>query len=132
VPRPDSGGPGDVKQSATPELPSVEGAPGGSVGTSLLNTLAASAATAYTLANRATATSVATLQAQATVHGYQVVFTYAAGFWWPGPSSGLLLRSGALASLEITGLRDKPAPTGRNTTTNRPGGSLVQITNATN
>jgi hypothetical protein len=45
-------------------------ASGGSVGTSLLNTLAASAVTAYALANHATATSVATLQAQATVHFY--------------------------------------------------------------
>jgi EmrB/QacA subfamily drug resistance transporter len=79
---------------------------GGSVGTSLLNTLAASAATTYALANRATATSVATLQAQATVRGYQVVFAYAAGFLVAGAViAGLLLRRGAVASLEITGLR---------------------------
>ena len=83
---------------------------GGSVGTSLLNTLAASAATTYVLANRATATSVATLQAQATVHGYQVVFTYAAVFLVAGAViAGLLLRRGAVASLEITDRRDKPA-----------------------
>jgi hypothetical protein len=58
------------------------------------------------LANRATATSVATLQAQATVRGYQVVFAYAAGFLVAGAViAGLLLRRGAVASLEITGLR---------------------------
>jgi EmrB/QacA subfamily drug resistance transporter len=87
---------------------------GGSVGTSLLNTLAASAITAYALANRATATSAATLQAQATVHGYQVVFTYAAVFLVAGAViAGLLLRRGAVASLEITGRGDKPAVAGR-------------------
>ena len=85
---------------------------GGSVGTSLLNTLAASAATTYALANRATATSVATLQAQATVHGYRVVFAYAAVFLVAGAViAGLLLRSGAVASLEITGERDKSGNT---------------------
>ena len=73
---------------------------GGSVGTSLLNTLAASAVTAYALANHATATSVATLQAQATVHGYHVVFTFAAVFLAAGAViAGLLLRRGAMASL---------------------------------
>jgi EmrB/QacA subfamily drug resistance transporter len=82
---------------------------GGSVGTSLLNTLAASAVTAYALANHATATSVATLQAQATVHGYRVVFTYAAIFLVAGSViAGLLLRRGTVASLKIAGLRDKP------------------------
>jgi hypothetical protein len=76
---------------------------GGSVGTSLLNTLGASAITAYALANRATATSVATLRAQATVHGYHVVFTYAAIFLVAGAViAGLLLRRGAVASLAIT------------------------------
>ncbi len=73
---------------------------GGSVGTSLLNTLAASAVTAYVLANHATATSVATLQAQATIHGYHVVFAYAAVFLAIGAvMAGLLLRRGAMASL---------------------------------
>jgi len=73
---------------------------GGSVGTSLFNTLAASAVTAYALANHATATSVATLQAQATVHGYRVVFTYAAVFLATGAViAGLLLRRGSMASL---------------------------------
>ncbi len=85
---------------------------GGSVGTSLLNTLAASAATTYALVHHATATSAATLQAQATVHGYQVVFTYAAIFLVAGAIiAGLLLRRGAVASLEITGVRDKPGVT---------------------
>jgi MFS family permease len=73
---------------------------GGSVGTSLLNTLGASAITAYALANRSTATSVATLPAQATVHGYHVVFTCAAVFLVVGAViAGLLLRRGAVASL---------------------------------
>jgi EmrB/QacA subfamily drug resistance transporter len=73
---------------------------GGSVGTSLLNTLGASAVTAYALANRATASSAATLKAQATVHGYHVVFTYAAVFLVAGAViAGLLLRRGAMASL---------------------------------
>jgi hypothetical protein len=87
---------------------------GGSVGTSLLNTLAASAVTAYVVAHHATATSVATLQAQATVHGYKVVFTYAAVFLVAGAViAGLLLRRGAVASLAITGVRDKPEVTTR-------------------
>jgi MFS family permease len=82
---------------------------GGSVGTSLLNTLAASAVTAYVLAHHGTASSVATLQAQATVHGYQVVFTYAAVFLVAGAViAGLLLRRGPVASLETTVVRDKP------------------------
>ena len=85
---------------------------GGSVGTSLLNTLAASAVTTYTLAHHTTATTVATLQAQATVHGYHVVFTYAAVFLVAGAAiAGLLLRPGAMASLEITDLQDKPTAT---------------------
>jgi EmrB/QacA subfamily drug resistance transporter len=79
---------------------------GGSVGASLFNTVAASAVTAYALANRATANSVATLQAQAAVHGYHVVFTYAAVFLASGAViAGLLLRRGAMSSLEITDLR---------------------------
>jgi MFS family permease len=73
---------------------------GGSVGTSLFNTLAASAVTAYALANHAAATSAATLQAQATIHGYHVVFTYAAAFLAAGAVlAGLLLRRGTMASL---------------------------------
>jgi EmrB/QacA subfamily drug resistance transporter len=86
---------------------------GGSVGTSLLNTLAASAVTSYALAHHATASTVATVEAQATVHGYHVVFTYAAIFLATGALiAGLLLRRGAMASLEIAALDDKPAVTG--------------------
>ena len=60
----------------------------------------------------ATATSVATLQAQATVHGYRVVFTYAAIFLVAGAViAGLLLRRGAVASLAIAGRSDKPGVT---------------------
>ncbi len=73
---------------------------GGSVGTSLLNTLGASAVTAYALANHSTATSVASLQAQATLHGYHVVFECAAVFLVVGAViAGLLLRRGVVASL---------------------------------
>jgi hypothetical protein len=75
---------------------------GGLVGTSPLNTLGASAVTAYALANRTTATSVASLQARATVHGYHVVFECAAVFLLVGAVvAGLLLRRGAVASLAI-------------------------------
>jgi hypothetical protein len=85
---------------------------GGSVGTSLLNTLAASAGTAYVLAHPVTATAAATVQAQATVHGYQAVFTDAAVLLVAGAViAGLLLRRGAVASLAITGRRDKPGVT---------------------
>jgi EmrB/QacA subfamily drug resistance transporter len=73
---------------------------GVSVGASLFNTLAASAVTAYALANHTSATSIAALQARATVHGYHVVFTYAAVFLVAGAViAGLLLRRGAVASL---------------------------------
>ncbi len=73
---------------------------GGSVGTSLFSTLGAGAAMAYALAHRATATSVDSLQAQATLHGYHAVFAYAAAFLVTGAVvAGLLLRRGAMASL---------------------------------
>ncbi len=73
---------------------------GGSVGMSLLNTLGPSAVTAYAFVNRAAASSAATLKAQATLHGYHVVFTYAAVFLVAGAViAGLLLRRGAMASL---------------------------------
>jgi EmrB/QacA subfamily drug resistance transporter len=73
---------------------------GGSVGTSLLNTLGASAVTAYALAHHATAASLSTRQALATVHGYHVVFDCAAVFLVAGAVlAGLLLRRGAMASL---------------------------------
>jgi MFS family permease len=85
---------------------------GGSVGTSLLNTLAASAATTYALAHQTTATSVATLQAQATVHGYHTVFAYAAVSLVAGAAiAGLLLRRGAVTALKTTGTPDKPKVT---------------------
>ncbi|HWG74409.1 MAG TPA: MFS transporter [Acidimicrobiales bacterium] len=71
---------------------------GGSVGTSLLNTLGASAVTAYALAHHATATTAASVQAQATLHGYHVVFSYAAIVLVVGAVVvGLLLRRGPTA-----------------------------------
>jgi len=73
---------------------------GGSVGTSLLNTLGASAVIAYALGHHATVHSTALLQAQATLHGYHVVFAYAAIFLVVGAvAAGLLLRRGAMATL---------------------------------
>jgi len=70
---------------------------GGSVGTSLLNTLGASAATSYALAHRSAVTSLTSLQAQATVHGYHVVFTWAAVIMAAGAViAGLLLRRGSI------------------------------------
>jgi hypothetical protein len=73
---------------------------GVSVGASLFNTLAASAVAAYALAHHSSTTSVALLQARATVHGYHVVFTSAAVFLTTGAVvAGLLLRRGTVASL---------------------------------
>ena len=75
---------------------------GGSVGTSLLNTLGASAVISYALAHHTATAGVTSLQlqAQATVHGYHVVFAYAAVLVLVGAVvSGLLLRRGAMTSL---------------------------------
>ncbi len=73
---------------------------GGSIGTSLLNTLGASAAAAFVLGNHATVTSSTLLQAEATVHGYHSVFSYSAVFLAVGAVvAGLLLRRGAMAAL---------------------------------
>ena len=75
------------------------------VGFLLLSTLSATAVAAYAVAHRATRTSPGTLVAQATVHGYHIVFTTttttaAAGFLVVGALiAGLLLRRGAMASL---------------------------------
>jgi hypothetical protein len=74
---------------------------GGSVGTSLLNTLSASAVAAYALGHHAAAAStaaVASLEAQATLHGYHVAFAYAGIFLAAGAVvAGLLFRRGAVA-----------------------------------
>ena len=65
---------------------------GGSLGTALLSTLSASAATHYLAGRQQTAGVVA----QATVHGYADAFLWAAAFFAAGAIiCGLLLRGGA-------------------------------------
>jgi MFS family permease len=67
---------------------------GGSIGTALLSTLAASAASSYTTAHR----PAADLAAQAAVHGYTTAFTWSAAIFAAGAlASWLLLPSGAPA-----------------------------------
>jgi EmrB/QacA subfamily drug resistance transporter len=69
---------------------------GGSVGTSLLNTLAASAATSY-LAGRVV---TAATQRSAALHSYTTAFEWSAGIFVMGAIvSGLVLRRGNLAQL---------------------------------
>jgi hypothetical protein len=65
---------------------------GASLGTALLSTLSASAASSYLAGNQPGAPGVA----QATVHGYTVAFWWAAAIFAAGAiACGLLLRSGA-------------------------------------
>jgi Major Facilitator Superfamily len=72
---------------------------GGSLGTALLSTVSASAASGY-LAGKQPATAVA---AQATVHGYTVAFWWSAAFFAVGAVlCGLLLRSGRLQPVAET------------------------------
>lgn len=61
---------------------------GGAIGTALLNTIAASATTAYIASHAAGATNEQLLQAQAMVHGY------ASAIWW---AVGILAVSAAIA-----------------------------------
>ncbi|MGR8010032.1 MFS transporter [Streptomyces hypolithicus] len=61
---------------------------GGAIGTALLNTIAASATTAYLTANATGATDARLLQAQAMVHGY------ASAIWW---AVGILAVSATIA-----------------------------------
>ncbi|GHH47206.1 MFS transporter [Streptomyces candidus] len=61
---------------------------GGAIGTALLNTIAASATTAYVAAHAAGATSEQLLRAQAMVHGY------ASAIWW---AVGILVVSAGIA-----------------------------------
>jgi hypothetical protein len=66
---------------------------GGSIGTSLLNTIAATAAAHYAATHHA-ALAPAALIAQATLHGYTVVFTVASAILLGGAFvAGALLRS---------------------------------------
>ncbi|MFY9928559.1 MAG: MFS transporter [Streptosporangiaceae bacterium] len=71
---------------------------GGSIGTSLLNTIAATAATSYAVAHAASITSAASKQlveANALIHSYHVVFWVAAGIYaFAAVLTALVLRSG--------------------------------------
>ena len=71
---------------------------GGSIGTSLLNTIAATAAASYAVAHAASITSAASKQlveANAVIHGYHVVFWVAAAIYvGAAVLTGLLLRPG--------------------------------------
>ena len=84
---------------------------GGSIGTSLLNTIAASATTGYIAAHIVAAgksgkAAVAEVQAQSLVHGYTTVFWWVMGFFLAGAViAGALLRSGPLQPL----VRSAPA-----------------------
>jgi hypothetical protein len=67
---------------------------GGSIGTALLNTLAASAATSYLAGKDATSKLV---QAQATIESYTTAFWWSAGFFAAGAVIAFLLyRRGTL------------------------------------
>ena len=70
---------------------------GASIGTSLLNTIFASAVTAYLVASHARPT--ATLEGLALAHGYDTAFAWIAGIFAAGAIvSGLLFRTGPLSS----------------------------------
>jgi tellurite resistance protein TehA-like permease len=86
---------------------------GGSIGTSLLNTICASAVTSYTASHLNAATTVngrpsAQLTALALVHGYTVAF------WW----STAILVAGAIIALVL--FRNGPLPQAADGTESRP------------
>jgi EmrB/QacA subfamily drug resistance transporter len=87
---------------------------GGSIGTSLLNTIAASATTAYiashlaSLHGKPSASTLHQVQAAAFVHGYTTVFWWCTGLFAVGAVvCGLLMRRGPLQG---TGTGGAPAP----------------------
>jgi EmrB/QacA subfamily drug resistance transporter len=87
---------------------------GGSIGTSLLNTIAASATTAYiashlaSLHGRPSARTLHQIQAAAFVHGYTTVFWWCTGLFAVGAVvCGTLMRSGPLQGMRPG---DAPAP----------------------
>jgi EmrB/QacA subfamily drug resistance transporter len=68
---------------------------GGSVGTALLNTIAATAASTYATAHAASARSLDLLQANAAIHSYTTAFWWAAGIFAIGAViTALVLRPG--------------------------------------
>ena len=91
---------------------------GGSIGTALLNTIAASAATAYAASHlspaiAASPTGRAALQAAAAVHGYTTGFWWAAAFFAAGAIiCGSLMRPGPLARQAVPSASESAAPAG--------------------
>ncbi|MEK8069689.1 DHA2 family efflux MFS transporter permease subunit [Rhodococcoides navarretei] len=72
---------------------------GGSIGTALLSTVAANAATGYVNSNMATATDAALLQANAEIASYTTTFWWASGIFLLGAVlSATLLKKGPLPS----------------------------------
>jgi EmrB/QacA subfamily drug resistance transporter len=69
---------------------------GGSIGTALLSTLAASAASGYAVANQASTNALA----EAAVHGYTTAFWWAAGIFAAGALISALLLRGPAPQLE--------------------------------
>lgn len=69
---------------------------GGSIGTALLNTLAAGAVTSFVLGHHTTVAG-ADLVAQATLHGYRVAFVWSAVIFVTGAAASLLLLRGGVA-----------------------------------
>ena len=63
---------------------------GGSIGTALLNTMAASATTAFLVGKRATSQAVT----EATIHGYTVAFWWAAGIFLVGTLLAIVVLRG--------------------------------------
>jgi EmrB/QacA subfamily drug resistance transporter len=71
---------------------------GGSVGTALLNTIAATAASTYATAHVATAGNVQLLQANAAIHSYTTAFWWAAAIFAVGAAlTALVLQPGVAA-----------------------------------
>jgi hypothetical protein len=71
---------------------------GGSVGTALLNTIAATAASTYATAHVAIAGNVQLLQANAAIHSYTTAFWWAAAIFAVGAAlTALVLQPGVAA-----------------------------------
>jgi hypothetical protein len=81
---------------------------GGSIGTSLLNTIAASATTSYLAAHLASAaksgkSALALVQGQGMIHGYTTVFWWGMGLFLVGAViAGTLLRGGPLQATAVS------------------------------
>jgi hypothetical protein len=83
---------------------------GGSIGTALLNTIAASATTSY-LASHLHGRPTPQLAQLALIHGYTTVFWWCAGIFAVGAIiCGALLRSGPLPSSGVPGREPSQQP----------------------